>query len=831
MNDVVSQIAADIFSGHVVLFVGSGYSLNCLSSQSRDKIPSANGLKSILSEELGIDPSDYSLEDICEHYNSIKGQVNFFEKIKEIFTVDQVPEINSHFIQLPWWRIYTTNFDNAIERAIVAGGKQPVTMDLDHSATKDIPRHAVIHLNGSVATANSNNFNSKIRLTASTYWDSRISDRGWLARLHRDISQARSVVFVGYSLFDIDIAKLLRANPEFSKKTFFIDSTRVDPVKSTKLKSFGRVINSGFEAAARAIIAEQQNIQPVTESFFTSFEELIAPTNIAELGSGEARKFYISGANVEDIIFLDPESSSQYLIDRECQHVIIDQIKNGSSRHLIHGKIGNGKSVTALKLSSQLIGSGYRVFYFKRKTERLLNEIEIIKNMGRCAVILENAFGHTEPLQVICENIGSSVAVIATARTAAFELRGSELRSLLGDSYRRYSLDTLRAPERQALATALLNLGFFGRYSSTPDRLPTLIDNWGNDIRSLILKLFEDSDIGEIFKTQVAEASKIDENVSTVLILYFLLVVAEARGDIETADELIELSTYTIIDNNKGLFSDFFDINTDGRIRVRSSVIADYCLRNVFVDDQIIDTLIYVADKQRGKTYADNETWPILQQFMRFGFVEPLLSQKGKKPNLFRYYERLRTSSFYMRRPHFWLQYAIAMMSLNRYDLAKHYLETSRSYADKINNYNYRHLDNHTARYYLESRSRGSESYKDHYVVFLKSSGTIINEFKSNDQQNYSARVCKYMAEFFHKCTDLLSESEKIECKRRISIILNHLKQRNPGRDTNGTLINDAIEALSQANRILEGDLIPVPLRGNDNDFIGAEQSASSASA
>ncbi len=818
-DNQLTQIAADITTKSAVLFLGSGFSRSCKSKGSPTGLPTAAGLRDILSKMLETDGSSYSLEDLSEHFAIVKGQPALYETLVEHFAVNEIGPQMAAFMGLPWWRIYTTNFDDAAEKCLASLQIQSVTMDLDHDANKQIPPSSIIHLNGAVSITNASNLRDKIRLTASTYWDERIQQSGWLQRFHRDISQAKCVVFVGYSLFDVDIAKLLRANPELSSKTYFIDSPSQDPIKDTKLRPFGTVIHTGFERAAETILEVMPGLTPLEDVYFTSFKEITPPAEIREFDAEDARRFLTIGAGLEDVAFLESNARRALACDREIVEVMLEQVKRGAARHLIVGKIGNGKTVASLLFSARLRGEGYRVFEFVRRTERMATEIAAIAAMGRACIIVENGFGHTEQLQMISENAGKSVVVVSTARTSAFELRGSEMRTLLGPEYRRYSVDTLRSPERTQLADALQKLGFFGKYSGKESRLPDLIDTWGNDIRSLVLKLFEENDVGRVFHEQIAKLEHNDAR--NILVLYFLLVVAEARADVSTADDLLSISTHPIIEKYSELFRDFFDLHDGDKIEARSSVVGEFCLKRVFKGHEIVDVLIRVADQQKGKTYADDDSWPILLQFMRFGFIEPWLGASDKPVLLKRYYERLRTNSFYLRNPHFWLQYAIAMMSIGNYDFAKTYLDSARSRADQIPRYNYRHLDNHTARYYLESRARDPRDLRDYFAVFLKATSTLISEFRTENQANYTARVCKYLAEFCYRANPTFSVSDRTEAIRRTKLLLSHLNSRR-GKDQDG-LLKDALGATEQALMILNGEYVANPLRGNDNDFLQAD--------
>jgi hypothetical protein len=736
-----NQIALDVKSGDAILFAGSGFSRDCDSAKFKKKLPTAPQLKQMLGKELSIETESNSLEDVSEFYAKTRGDPNLFSILQDWFTVDSVPLGQVQFVGLNWSRIYTTNFDNILEQCIATAKAQPITMDIDRDPSKPIPKHAILHLNGAIATATSANFRRKIRLTASTYWDNRIAESGWLDRFQRDLTHCRSIIFVGYSLFDIDIAKLLRANPKLRKKTFFIEAPGVDQITKGKLEEFGEVIPVGYGVFADRLLHDEflQTDQP--RPFYTCFEQIEPPAIIKGVSADDARKFFVFGNHAIDVAFLEPSVRAGYAIDRDCHATVLDQIRHGQSHFVLHSTIGNGKSVSLLLLASGLKGEGYNIFSYLGRSERLMRELNQIKAQ-KSVIMFEDAFGRLEDLRYIKENVSPSIPIIATCRTAAFELRQNDLQSALSPDFARHSLNQLKLHEREQLAKCLLGLGFFGRYSGRQQRLPSLMLEWGNDTRSTVLKLFEDSEIGGRLKTSIEAAIETDPQVRDVLVVMFLLAVAEVRSDIDTCDALLELSSYPLVHKYTDLFRDFFDVLPD-RILIRSSVVAEYCLQNVFQDSQIIDVLISIGNNQRGKANVDEALWQILRQFMRYGFVEPLLTSSKKRNLLLRYFEAMRDNSFYSRRPHFWLQYAIAEMAVGHYPMAKTYLDTARSYGEKIPNYGFTFIDNHTARYLLESRSRSVADSPDFYVSFLKASHILSTELRTSGQANYTARVAK----------------------------------------------------------------------------------------
>src|ERR1035441_6821483 len=60
------------------------------------------------------------------------------------------------------------------------------------------------------------------KLTETSYVTASIADSPWAVRLREDIRLARTVLFVGYSLYDLDVRRVLSDNPKLREKCFFV---------------------------------------------------------------------------------------------------------------------------------------------------------------------------------------------------------------------------------------------------------------------------------------------------------------------------------------------------------------------------------------------------------------------------------------------------------------------------------------------------------------------------------------------------------------------------------------------------------------------------------
>ena len=80
-------------------------------------------------------------------------------------------------------------------------------------------RNCCIHINGSISSVSEEDLDSKFKLTRTSYVspDSFVNSP-WYYYFKKDLEQSSAVVFIGYSLYDIDIEKLLFSSPALRRR-------------------------------------------------------------------------------------------------------------------------------------------------------------------------------------------------------------------------------------------------------------------------------------------------------------------------------------------------------------------------------------------------------------------------------------------------------------------------------------------------------------------------------------------------------------------------------------------------------------------------------------
>ena len=127
--------------------------------------------------------------------------------------------------------------------------------------------------------------------------------------------------------------------------------------------------------------------------------------------------------------------------------------------------------------------------------------------------------------------------------------------------------------------------------------------------------------------------------------------------------------------------------------------------------------------------------------------IEGVLPQSRRRERLVEYYDSISNCSACLGNPFFWLQYAIARMSLGEYALAESYLETAYDCAKRTPGFRTYQIDNQKARLLLEktvAENLESESFQ----AFHSAIRIIMRQIKEGSHRHYPYRVAALVGPF-----------------------------------------------------------------------------------
>jgi len=237
-----------------ILFVGAGFSLGA--TRKVDGVvtspPSGRALAQMMATSLGEDTTD--LGELADLYIDKFGEHGLFELLTRQMSVTNVTAEQLVITDFRWRGIYTTNYDNVIEQCLLTNGIRYTKFNSgDNPSDIDYRTVPVVHVNGTIDGTSFNNFRSTVKLSSVHYLSDDFSRSKWGERFRSDIITAPCIVFAGYSLFDLDVARVLRSFEGMKERVFFV--VQKNPSKSLllKLADFGTILNIETDGLSRML--------------------------------------------------------------------------------------------------------------------------------------------------------------------------------------------------------------------------------------------------------------------------------------------------------------------------------------------------------------------------------------------------------------------------------------------------------------------------------------------------------------------------------------------------------------------------------------------------
>ena len=148
--------------GDALLFVGAGLSFLSTNKMGH-QVPDAASLIDTLLEQPSGTGSKHPLDRVAGHAIRSRGVDSVYDLLKSHLEVETVDPRLITLFDMPWRRIYTTNYDNAIEKSLT--GRRPVlSLTIDDETYKAAPG-SIVHINGFIERVGPNNLQSGLLLT------------------------------------------------------------------------------------------------------------------------------------------------------------------------------------------------------------------------------------------------------------------------------------------------------------------------------------------------------------------------------------------------------------------------------------------------------------------------------------------------------------------------------------------------------------------------------------------------------------------------------------------------------------------------------------------
>ena len=799
----MEKIINSILNGRCILFTGADFSKekNTKNTLNEEFLRGGDLAKELLKECN--EEYDDDLLYASEIYIEKKSKLELINFLNTHFKCNEISELHNQYSQLPWKNIYTTNYDNILEKS--NPNLRPLTIN------SNIKMHTyknpfVLYINGYIENLNEDSFNNDFKLTNTSYLIDEFNNSEWKEIFINDIKTSDYLIFIGYSLSDFDIAKILFQDPYLQNKIIFITSTREDKKRDFKLKKFGKVYNIGKEDFLYQINLKKENFIPEKYNItFNSFEHL-SEINFKDIKvtDEDVFQFLMYGKNNDNLI----QKSLIHNLPCTVKSETIDRIIFDLKENIVglFSDMGNGKTVMVELIKAKLLMEGYEIFSFIEKRSTFDEELSVIsKHEKKHLIVIENYHNYFDILKQINLKMNSNSLILITERTIFDELYEKNIQNIFSKNYVSYDLNNLPDEEIKSLIS-LFNLYGFSSYlrekGPYKKQVKYLTENLNRSMFHILLNLMESPNMRTKFEYLYEDLrNKLEKSPKSHEAFIALLILSVLGHQYNILD------FYDLLGNDVYLQNDFLRdenilqlVNQDNhQISIKSSVLSNYILQNFIKDTKLI---LKILLKIIINALKYNKHKDLARELVNFSVLERILP-KDKRDELINFYEETKQHKFFSQNAHFWLQYAITMISLRKFEQAKTYFNNAYSLSNSSHKIiDTTKIDNHYARFLLDRNIFGDINY-DYMEDFKEAHKKLSQQISSKSTYFFPFKVASNYERFYEKFYKVISTKEnQIFIKSAINEIIN-LIESMPEEDNlrKNFFVKDCLKKLLQVQK------------------------------
>lgn len=748
--------------GQAVLFLGAGFSIGATGINGQP-VPTGGRLARTMLDDLGIS-EDLDLGRAANFYEDKFGRHALRTLLLTTFTSKALTDDHRACMKEGWRRVYTTNYDDVVENALQQLGKRHVS-HLASSPREVIETGAldIVHLHGSVRALESAREQDEIVLTSADYAADLLAASQWMPLLRNDLAVAKAILFVGYSLGDLDIARLLTRAEELQSKVVFLSAVSEPDHVVSWLSRYGTVEKVGLRGLIDALAKAPSATTPVEQEFI-SLEAITDKDPSAAAGAEDAIKLWGQGILDEGVFAHERAANGLYSLKRFGEQQILNTLERGSRKYLVHSDFGNGKSVFLSQLGVILAKRGYQVFRLSRRSSTTNAELDRLKALPDSAcLVVDNAHRFRNELREFCAGLPANKVVIASVRSHNYEVDADEMDRMLGGHSITIDLNQLRAQEPSAINNIFEHHGLWGGAvgKSEHERLQIVSKKCNAELRSFLLWSFTNGSIAAKVREWTDGVRNAGGNVEQVVCAILMI---ELTGIPFYFDEICDLlRVRPDAARDELLRTDAAELVSlrGWQVAVRSPIIAEHVLQQITSPETAESVLVRLIRSLTELADADADRRDLLRELIRIRFVGILFRGEGREKHILSLYDSISTIRYVRDNPQFWLQYAMARMRLEQFDLAEKYFASAYSLSATIPGYQTTQIDNQYVQHLLLSRARGA--FPDTDAAALKACQLIGKQLMTRGHTNsvYSLRLIEPLFEFWEKRADTVRAETK----------------------------------------------------------------------
>jgi hypothetical protein len=785
----LEQAIALAKSGQAVLFLGAGFSISAKNNLGKS-LPLAHELKKSMADLAGCE-EHLPLEDIAEYFLQTQSARDYLTFLESNLRCVEASTSNLEIAKLPWMRVYTTNFDDVYEFSSRKVGVDCKSINISQGLQNStLTLRQAVHINGSIDNLSLETI-GQIRLTHSSYAVKSFLDNPWVEVFRSDLATARAVVFLGYSLVDIDIRRLLSNNNSLSRKLHIIVRNGENGPSIGTLQEYGHVYPIGVEAFADLVTKSPDVGSPKPETLvFGSFENAAAfRTKGVGLTDRDAFALFCYGTIDPSHIWSCQRKVSEkpLLVSRAGFDKAVEALTSNNDV-VIHGHLSTGKSLLLEQMYFNEYDPSWHIFRLLGTKYRWREEVRAICGLkGRVVVLIDNYPQHREVVDEFALHRNKKLSLVLTARTNDFDVTLRDIEEKLRD-YVDIDINFLTPSEANELAQVFDKYGFLAQLAGTSpiSAVKRLRDQTRLQLHSILLWLFNSE---AVKRSVLAEISLVFDNDSAKHFLVNGLVLSLLGLEPDT-DFIFDFDADLrgrFNSEAKNLVSPFSERET-GAFQARSSVLARYVLNEVLDPNELLEIIKNICRVSVEKSkfgFANQQFWQLPAELSKFANQIALFPSDASRGCIIEFYEFAKNFERLKSHVHFWLQYSIARTSMDHFDEADQLFATTYELAKRQGRaYNTNFIDNHYARFLILRATKYPFSVELAGDV-RKAMDLLQAQMKSeDDNKHYPFKVATLLIDFAERHYQLLADVdlERLEAfakdaLRRIPQLKGHVRE------------------------------------------------------
>jgi hypothetical protein len=792
--------ASTIEAGTSILFLGAGFSAEATNTNGED-IKDVAALITYLLGKVGTTSSDgYDLDTAAEEFQKEHGDEATVVALHSNFRTKEYTVDQATIVTQPWRRIYTTNYDDVIEM-ICSDNRKPITTHgVNEPVSQPMPGTTqLLHIYGNIGRASAHEFATTFLLTERQRDNSPFLKSPWMRAFHDDVLAASSLVFVGFSLTDIDMRRLLGLMPsEVRQKIHFVNHPSTKQPILTRMSKFGTPHAIGLSALAAHLGMKRPGaaVRSYTALPVAMQEMFFTPKVTSSISALDLERLFISGT-------LDLNKLSQADISAEPGAYTISRNRNtykragnnasGSMPILVNSEIGNGKTIFADQIGYQYAQKNYRVFKFQREPDNIGAVLAYLQTLDESVLLIFDDVMRFPKLPTsVLEMRKNNIVVLATVRTSFLDTSASAVKARLANMTSvEIDLDSPSREEAQRIVEYLTVNGLLGDYAdlSASEKLDFVEQTCGGQLRDIVLSLYDKGSLHTKVEDLLINIQKLDKSAQD-LIIFSALLTQTGYQELSGVWLLSELLDYSgafedlRASLNKHELGSLVRIN-EGDLSIRSPALAEFILKRVFNLETILDVVKRGLTSVHSHFSGEEDLLKMAKGLLKFSVYSRIIKNDRENAIIEKFYDDCRLLSFAANDPLFWVQRSICTMYDKHFDISFRFIDNAYGLAKRRTNWDTYQIDNHKARVLLtQSRETGvsADGSREREAISLLQSVLT----RKNDDLYHPLSVMRIYAEIVDKHLHVLTNEQKVFLNQIIETAIRSISNfRHTGRFRN----------------------------------------------